>query len=227
MRPINEPPHSLNAEQAVLGAILSDNRVLDDLSDIVRAQDFYNHANRTIFEAIAETVYAGATADLITVDDYLQRRGQDVGGLTYIGSLQTDLVHTSAAPKHAAIVRDHAISRSLIRASQDVVNAIYRPKGKSVAELLQRAENAVFEISESRDARQGNLLPINAEVLDVINGVEQRMAEGKTIRRPIHRPYGAGSTHQRPAAGQPRGYWRTSKHGQNLVGHEYRNECRE
>ena len=73
---IKEPPNNLDAEQAVLGAILNDNRMLDDLAEIVRAEDFYNHANRTIFEAMSEVVYSGATADLITVDDYLQRRGK-------------------------------------------------------------------------------------------------------------------------------------------------------
>ncbi|MEY4001645.1 MAG: hypothetical protein RI968_763, partial [Pseudomonadota bacterium] len=109
------PPHSVEAEAAVLGGLLLDNSAFDRVGDFLRADDFYRADHRQIFEAIARLVQSARPADVVTVFEALQSLGQaeDAGGLSYINSLAIETPSASNIRRYAEIVRDRAILRKL------------------------------------------------------------------------------------------------------------------
>lgn len=171
------PPHSQMAEEAVLGAMLQSKDVLEEIVDVLTAEDFYFQQNGFLFRTMIEMLADGHPIDVVTVNDYLERRGQSerAGGLDYIGRLQSDVIVTAHSKNYAEIVRDHAISRALIRASQEVVNSVFNPQGRDVDELLRQAENAVFQIAEARDRRKAYITPLRVEVDDTLEKIRERM----------------------------------------------------
>src|SRR5665213_3579085 len=110
------PPHSVEAEQSVLGALLIDGTAWDQVADVVRAEDFYRPDHRLIFDAFAELVMAGRPGDVITVSEQLERHGRLVyaGGLAYLGTLARDTPTAANARTYASIVRERALLRRLV-----------------------------------------------------------------------------------------------------------------
>ena len=122
------PPHSIEAERAVLGALLtSDTDVYDSISGIVKTQDFYRDANRVIFEAITTIVYSHKRADLVLLTEELNRRNklEEVGGIAYITSLANDSMATYNVEEHARIVAEKAQLRRMIDAGNKIVAMSY------------------------------------------------------------------------------------------------------
>jgi replicative DNA helicase len=143
------PPQSLEAEESVLGGILLDNAALDRVVESVRADDFYREAHRKIFRAMLALSERNEPADLITLAEALRARGEldEVGGGSYLAEL-ADRVPTAANIAHyARIVRDRAILRGLISAATEIATRGYDP-GNNVGDLLDRAEQLIFGISE-------------------------------------------------------------------------------
>ncbi len=168
------PPHSVEAEQSVLGALLIDGVAWDQVADVVRAEDFYRPDHRLIFEAFAELVAGGRPGDVITVSEQLERRGRlvDVGGLAYLGTLARDTPTAANARTYALIVHERALLRRLLEAGRQIASSVFSDEGLAARELVDRAEAMVFDIAEQgargRDGavRVANLLPPLIDKID-------------------------------------------------------------
>ena len=171
---IRTPPHSVEAEQAVLGGLLLDPVAWDNVADVVRAADFYRPDHRLIFEAIGALAGNGQPCDAVTVSEHLQRTQllDEVGGLAYLGTLVRDTPTAANVRAYAAIVRERSLLRKLIRAGGEIAASVFSDEGLTASELVDRAEQRVFEIAEegthSRDGAQSakSLLPALIDQID-------------------------------------------------------------
>src|SRR5574343_1221065 len=113
------PPHSIEAEQSVLGGLLLDNSAWDRASDLLTDSDFYRHEHQLIFLAIQQLVGASKPADVITVFEQLQMQGKgaEVGGLAYLNALAQSVPSAANMRRYAEIVRERAVLRKLVTAS--------------------------------------------------------------------------------------------------------------
>jgi replicative DNA helicase len=155
MEHLRTPPHSIEAEQAVLGGLLIDTQAWDQVGDSVVAEDFYRHDHRLIFEAMFELVTESKALDVVTVSEQLARRGrlQDAGGLAYLGSLARDTPTAANARAYAQIVHEKSLLRLLVSAGSAIASSVFSEEGQSARDLVNQAEQRVFEIAE-RGARR-------------------------------------------------------------------------
>lgn len=168
------PPHSIEAEQAVIGGLMLDNRAWDQVADVVSESDFYRHDHQLIFRALADLAESGKPADMLTAAEWL--RGHDkleqAGGLAYLGALAKETPSAANIQVYAGIVRERAILRHLIQAGSDICELCFNPEGRESSEVLEQAEQSIFKIAESsRRDRQGfvgvrDLLPIVNDRID-------------------------------------------------------------
>ncbi|MEJ5366131.1 MAG: replicative DNA helicase [Desulfosoma sp.] len=145
------PPHQIEAEQSLIGGLLVDNSGLPAALEILRGDEFYRDAHRIIFRAIQELFERNEPVDLITVAEWLQQKDEleSVGGAAYLASL-TELVPSAAnVAAYAKIVSEKAVLRRLIQVSGEIMSWCYGP-GKNAEEILDRAEAAIFAITERR-----------------------------------------------------------------------------
>ncbi len=151
------PPHSLEAEQSVLGALLIDTTSWDQVADIIATEDFYRPDHRLIFEALAELVQSGRPGDVVTVAEQLERRArlEQAGGLAYLGTLARDTPTAANVRAYAQIVRERALMRRLIETGRSIAASVFADEGLTARELVDRAEARVFEIAE-QGARAGS-----------------------------------------------------------------------
>jgi len=173
------PPHSLEAEQSVLGGLLLDNEAADKIGDVIGDGDFYSDAHRIVYSHILKLVADSKPADVVTVSDSLAsvEKLDYIGGLAYLGAL-VENVPTAANIRHyAQIVRDRSILRQLAGTAGDIADSAYNPLGRGAKEILDRAEAKILHIAEQgeRGARQyeeiGKLL---AEVVERIETLYNR-----------------------------------------------------
>ena len=146
------PPHSAESEMAVLGALLLDNRGWDHVADLVTDADFYRYEHRLVFAAISQLVNANRPADVITVWARLQStgNGEEAGGLAYVNSLAQYVPSAANIRRHAETVRERAVLRNLISASDEIATSAFNPMGRPVADIADEAERRIFGIIESR-----------------------------------------------------------------------------
>jgi len=144
------PPHSVQAEQSVLGGLMLDNTAWDQVADRVSEEDFYRRDHRLIFRAIGELAEHGSPFDAVTLSEWLDNRDQldDVGGLAFLGTLAKNTPSAANIRAYADIVREHSVLRQLIRVGTDIANGAFFPEGRNSAELLDHAEQQVFQIAE-------------------------------------------------------------------------------
>jgi replicative DNA helicase len=154
---LRTPPHSVEAEQAVLGGLMLDTTAWDQVGDSVGAEDFYRTDHRLIFEAIGELVAESKPCDVVTVSERLERRGKliDAGGLGYLGTLVRDTPTAANVRAYAHIVRERALLRSLVSVGGDIASSVFSDEGMSARDLVNLAEQRVFEIAE-RGARRSD-----------------------------------------------------------------------
>lgn len=168
------PPHSIEAEQAVLGGLLLDASAWDQVADAINEQDFYRPDHRLIFEAVGALAGAGKPCDVVTVSEQLERTAklEGAGGLAYLSSLARDTPTAANVRAYADIVRERSLLRQLIKAGTEIASAVFNNEGETARELVDRAEQKVFEIAEQGfRGRQGtvavrSLLP---QVIDQID----------------------------------------------------------
>jgi len=132
------PPHSTEAEQAVLGALLLDPQAFDRVADVLHEGDFYVHAHRLVFAAVQALVMASKPADVVAVFERLQSAGKanDAGGLAYVNALAAGVAGASNARVHAEIVAEKALLRGVIAACDEGATTAFNPQGKAPAEVL-------------------------------------------------------------------------------------------
>lgn len=143
------PPQNLDAEKSLIGAILIDDEVLADISDVVKAQDFYDKNHATIFEAIQKLFEQSSPVDLLTLTDQLKKKDalESIGGSAYLSEL-TNYVPTAAnALSYANIISEKAVRRRLIKASGDIAELSYNEETET-QELLSQAESELFNVSD-------------------------------------------------------------------------------
>ena len=173
------PPHNLDAEKAVLGALLTNGSnsgaVVDTVTSILKSEDFYRDAHRIIYDAILEIVHANKTADFITVGEELDRRKRldAVGGLAYITSLANESVSYNVE-EHAKIISEKAQLRRLIDAGNKIVGMTYAGEDEPMA-ILNKAEQMVLDVSGQTQS-ESSFAPIGEVVLsnlDKLNALQQ------------------------------------------------------
>jgi replicative DNA helicase len=136
------PPHSTEAESSVLGGLLLDNQAWDRVGDLLIESDFYRFEHRLIYAGIAALVNASKPADVITVYEHLQSMGksEEVGGLAYLNALAQYVPSASNIRRYAEIVRERAILRKLVTASDEIATNAFNPQGRPVDKILDEAE---------------------------------------------------------------------------------------
>ena len=177
------PPHSVEAEQAVLGGVLLDNDAWDRIAGIVTGAHFYRSDHRAVFAAVSGLCEEGRPCDAVTVAERLDRDGQldAVGGLAYLAELAENTPSAANIVAYAEIVRERAVLRELIRTSTEIADTAFRPQGRGAFELLDDAERRIFEIAErGRSGRRESVA-----IRDVLSGVMERIDELSRLDNPI------------------------------------------
>lgn len=156
------PPHSIEAEQSVLGGIMLDNRAWDQIADRVREADFYRHDHRLIYRVMATLSEQNKPLDVITLSEALRQLHEleNAGGEVYIFELANNTPSVANIVAYADIVRERSVLRQLIATANDIASNAFNPQGRSSLDLLDFAEREVFAISE-QGARAGG--PINVK----------------------------------------------------------------
>ena len=176
------PPHSIEAEQSVLGGLMLDNERWDDVAERVVADDFYTRPHRHIFTEMARLQESGSPIDLITLAESLERQGQldSVGGFAYLAELSKNTPSAANISAYADIVRERAVVREMISVANEIAEAGFDPQGRTSEDLLDLAESRVFKIAESRANKDEGPKNI-ADVLDAtVARIEQLFHDGVT-----------------------------------------------
>ncbi|WP_386690101.1 replicative DNA helicase [Lonepinella sp. MS14437] len=181
----NIPPHSIEAEQAVLGAVMLNNQHWENVIERVVADDFYTAAHRLIFREMEKLARQNIPIDLITLDKSLKDKGviDEVGGFAYLAELSKNTPSVANINAYAEIVREKAILRELIGVSNNIAQLAYTPKGKDVKDILDQAEREVFQIAEKRTSeKEGpeNVLSILGRTIDRIEMLKAMDNHGLT-----------------------------------------------
>ncbi|HEY8027282.1 MAG TPA: replicative DNA helicase [Burkholderiaceae bacterium] len=173
------PPHSIEAEQSVLGGLLLDNAAWDRIADFVRETDFYRYDHRIIFQHIVKLINNSRPADVITVFESLSAtaKAEDVGGLSYLNALAQNTPSAANIRHYAEIVRDRGVLRKLITVADEISGDAFSPQGKEVKQMLDAAESKIFAIAEegSRGAQGFQAIqPLLTQVVERIDELYNR-----------------------------------------------------
>ena len=154
---IKIPPHSLEAEQAILGGLMLDNNSWDRVSELVSENDFYRHEHRLIFHVLSDLSRRNQPFDVITVSDTLKNLKQleDAGNEVYLFELAKNTPTAANISAYSEIVRERAILRNLIAASNDIINLAFNTEGRASKIILDTAERLIYKIGEQRERGQG------------------------------------------------------------------------
>ena len=170
------PPHSIEAERAVLGAILLNKDAFDAVSSIVKAEDFYSDNHRVIYEAIASIVGKNQRADYVLLSEELKKsqKLEAVGGILYLTNLTTDIVDVYNVEDHAKIVRDKAHLRKLIHVANAVESMAYREE-EETEDIVNRAEQMVLDVSGTTKGESSfsSMRDVVYETIDRINELQR------------------------------------------------------
>ena len=144
------PPHSIEAEQSVLGGLLLDNGAIDRIADVITETDFYNDAHRLMFQHIVNLGGHGKPADALTLAESLGsvQKLDYVGGLAYIGALAQNVPSAANIRAYAQIVRERSVLRKLAAVGTEISDSAFTPMGRTAGQLLDQAEAKVFDIAE-------------------------------------------------------------------------------
>jgi len=173
------PPSNLEAERGVIGAVLLDPLVCDEISTIVRPSDFYSEANRKIFEHLLEMHGSGGGIDLMLLVEHLKSAGdfENIGGEAYIAELMGSVYVTAHAGHYAKIVQDKALLRELIHTTASIMHDAYEPE-HTPRELVSQAEERIFAINDSRSSSQA--FKIHDVLMETFKILDARMEHGGT-----------------------------------------------
>ncbi len=147
---IRLPPQSIEAEQSVLGALLIENRALDQISSLLSEDDFYRHDHRLIWRHIHQLISLDREADVITVAESLRlvNKEQEVGGLEYLNALAMNTGSAANIERYAEIVRERAMLRQMLSVADEITTMAFQPNGRQARQLLDEAEAKIFKISQ-------------------------------------------------------------------------------
>ncbi len=177
------PPHSIDAEQSVIGALMLDNATWDQVGDLISEADFYRHGHRLIFQAIEAMADTGHPFDVVTLSERLGQRGEleDVGGLAYLGEVAKNTPSAANIKAYAGIVRERAVLRSLIQVGSAIADTAYYPNGRKTEELLDHAEKLVFEIADKGARNRGGFTPIKDLLVEAVDRIDTLFQQDSAI----------------------------------------------
>src|SRR5687767_15519726 len=173
------PPHSVEAEQSLLGALLLDNQAFDRVADLVTADDFYRDDHRRIWRHISRLVEASRPADVVTVAESIEASEDKdkTGGATYLAALAQNTPSALNIRRYAELVRERSVQRRLAQVATGIAEDALNPAGREVGQLLDEAESKIFQIAESGARRDQGLLeikPVLARVFEKIDHLYHR-----------------------------------------------------
>ncbi|MFT6449000.1 MAG: replicative DNA helicase [Oleispira sp.] len=170
---LRTPPHSIDAEQSVLGGLLLDNRAWESVSEVLEDSDFYSHKHRNIYRAIKSLVDQEQPVDVVTVSEELEELGtlEEVGGIAYLGELADMTPSTANSGAYGVIVKERSQQRRLIEAASDITQSAYEPEGKNSLDILSDAEQKIAQIAEGNRKEGGPVVvgPILKNTLDQLD----------------------------------------------------------
>lgn len=168
------PPHSVEAEQGVLGALMLSDAAFDIVSDIIGENDFFRPAHRMLYAAISALANQNKPCDIITLSDHLKQNDQleAAGGMIYIGSLAKDTPSAANAKAYAQIVRERAILRSIIVECDEIANLAYNPGQAPVSEILDTAQSKLIDLSDNK--RSSEPVRIGSVLSDALGRIDHK-----------------------------------------------------
>ena len=174
------PPYSVEAEQSVLGGVLLDNLAWDRAAELLSDSDFYRHEHRLIFSAVARLVQLNKPADVITVFEQLQSQGkaEDAGGLAYLNALAQSVPSAANMRRYAEIVRERAVLRKLITATDEIATAAFNRDGIPVQQVLDAAEAKILAINEETGRRTSEFQESDRLVVQLLDEVNAMSEQG-------------------------------------------------
>lgn len=178
---IKVPPHSVEAEQAVLGGLMLDNRRFDEIAEVISAADFYRQDHRLIFGAVERLASENEPLDVVTLAEFLERAGdiEDAGGLSYLAELAEKTPGAANIRAYAEIVRERSILRQLVEVSGRISDSAFNPLGRTSNEILDEAERNVFRIAESRNKEGSGPKAINPILTQTLSRIEELFESGE------------------------------------------------
>ena len=179
---IKVPPHSIEAEQSVLGGLMLDNNAFDDVAELVSDVDFYRRDHRLIFRAIAQLAEYRKPFDVVTLGEALDNAGilDESGGMAYLALLAKNTPSASNIKAYADIVRERSVLRQMIQVSNEIAESAFRPEGRSSTELLDEAERKVFNIAEQGSKGVGPQ-PIKQVLKAAVDRIDQLFKSDEKI----------------------------------------------
>ncbi len=177
------PPHSIEAEQAVLGGLMLDNESWEKTADLLVDHDFYRRDHQLIFRAIADLFEQSQPVDVITLAEYHDKRGEleQVGELAYLGTLARNTPSAANIVAYATIVRERSILRQLITVGTSISNIAFNPEGRSSEEMLDQVESQVFEIAEKGAKRSGGFIQVKEVLSKVVDRIDTLFEQDSPI----------------------------------------------
>ena len=169
------PPHSIEAEQSVIGGLLRDNAAWDRIADFMHAEDFYRYDHRIIFEQLVKLINSGKPADVITVFEALTNLGKadEVGGLQYLNAMAQNTPSAANIRRYAEIVRDRGILRKLITVADEISGNAFNPQGKEVKQMLDEAESKIFAIAEAGSRGSSGWTAVQPLLTQVVERIDE------------------------------------------------------
>ena len=176
------PPHSIEAEQSVLGGLLRDNAAWDRIADFMNAEDFYRYDHRIIFEQMIKLINAGKPADVITVFEALSILGkaEEVGGMAYLNAMAQNTPSAANIRRYAEIVRDRGVLRKLITVADEISGKAFNPQGAEVKQILDEAEARIFAIAESGARGAAGWLAVQPLLTQVVERIDELYSRDTT-----------------------------------------------
>ena len=177
------PPQAIEAEQSILGSMMLDNRVIDDITSELEIRDFYRSDHQAIFDEIIKLNGKGEAADVVTVSESLTNQGDldQIGGLSYLSSLAKNTPNSGNIKSYAKIVRDRAILRRLIESANDILTKAYQPEGKKPEEILDFAESVIFEIAKNNNQAKDGFRKIDDLLGEAVDKIEELFKTKQTV----------------------------------------------
>ena len=174
LQALKVPPHSIEAEQAVLGGLMLDNEAWPNVAERLNSDDFYRRDHAKIFRAVEVLANDSKPFDVVTLAEWLRSHEQlsDVGGMAYLGQLAENTPSAANIAAYADIVRQRSILRGLISAGTQIVESAFRTEGRNPDELLDLAESLVFEIAERESKSRRGFRPIKELLVDALDRID-------------------------------------------------------
>ena len=177
------PPHSIEAEQSVLGSMMIAPDSWDKVAEIVVEEDFYNRSHRLVFAAIIKLLGNNQSVDTVTVKDTLEQSGllEEAGGFSYLIELAKNTPSAANVSAYANVIRERAVVRELIGVAHDIADVGYNPEGRDSADILDLAESKVFEIAEKRTGENEGPKDVTAVLTKTVNRLDELVKQGQEI----------------------------------------------